>query len=450
MVGARLVRLGPRRDLLQPLERLVEGGVGELLAARVRIPRANQIAQPQLPPVEAKLGGDVVHVPLEREDHVRAADAAERAGGRGVRIDNARLVPDAADPVGRGVDELRDRADRRRLAGVGACVHEARRLLPQDLAVAAHGRPDAHDRILAWRTAGELLLPGVDELDRPAGLAREQGAVGLEARVELAAEPAADRGRDHAHGRRPHAEDVSDAVAHVERVLGRGVDDVAAALVSRDGAARLDRELVLAGRLELVLDDEVGARERVLDVAPRQARRPRHVAFARPFDDRRIGPPLGVDQPRGGRKRRLEVGHRLQRFQLDLDGARPGIRLLEGLRGDGGDRLAGVAHDVPRQQRLVLDEPAGDPRGVRRRRDRVDTRQQLRATRVHLNDPRRCERRAHEPPVQHPRLLVIDAVDRGSPHLGITVAAAHVLPDDRARHGVRVPPAASAASTILW
>src|SRR5581483_7877518 len=130
----------------------------------------------------------------------------------------------------------------------------------------------------------------------------------------------------------------------------------------------------------------------------------------------------------------------------ELDRGQRSLRVLRGLGGDGGDRLADVPDLAAGEERLVLDDPAGPVRAVVSGDDRADARQRRRARRVEPGDAARGDGRAEDLRVEQPRSGQVDRVAGGTPDLREPVRA----PDARAdrSHGP-LPAAASAASTIF-
>ena len=202
---------------------------------------------------------------------------------------------------------------------------------------------------VAVDVADERLLAAVDELHRPGGVQREQGAVDLHREVLAASERAADAGEVDPHLLGLEAEAWSDLVAVDVQPL-RGDVDVDAALAVRDRETRLGPEerLVLDPDLVLALDRDVR----------------RRVGIAVPDDEvahdvrARIGA-VAVSHRRAVRVERLPLGgaaridDRLERLVLDADLLGRPARLLRVLRRDQRDRLPEVADAVDRQYGLV-------------------------------------------------------------------------------------------------
>jgi hypothetical protein len=201
--------------------------------------------------------------------------------------------------------------------------------------------------------ADGVVAPRVQDLDRPPGLAgqvRRRDRIIAEA--ELAAEAAAHVVLDDGDVGRRELEGPGQAVADAVDALGRIVDDEVVALPHGDAAVRLGRVVDLEARPVGPLDDDVGLREALLDVAPRVL-----------VDLLDIG--LVVADLRGTRVAGLlpvdDVGERLV-FDLDEGQGLLGRPLVD--RGHGRDLLSGVAD-------LALGELQGghDPRQGQGRRE---------------------------------------------------------------------------------
>ena len=183
---------------------------------------------------------------------------------------------------------------------------------------------------------------GVRDAHRPAQLPRGQREVGLHRQIELAPEPAADRGRldpdsalgqtqdrleldaIHVWGLRRHLH--LDPVADAFRVPGLGLDV---------------RVLDEAG-LEDALDLDLRRRERVVQVAAAHVAADQDVPLACVVDPRRVGGQRVVHRHHG---RQLVPGHR-ERRQVQR-------RHRRGLADDHRDRLAAEPHLLFGEHRLI-------------------------------------------------------------------------------------------------
>ena len=403
----------PGGEPLDVLEAFDERHVVEHLPGRGHVAVDVDVSQPQLAPIHADRSCEMIDVALEREDQIRAADAAVGPGGRRVRVVGAGVDAECADPVVRGDGERADGDEERRLARVRARVHQHHAFASDDLPVAGDRGTNAHDGVLARCAGAELVLARVDDLDRAAGLAREQRGKRFEVEVDLAAESAPDRGDHDPHLRLLHAAEERSYVARPVSTLGRRVDDAASALPMGGGGPRLDVCLVLARHLVLVLDDDdVLAGERGVDVAALDRSLPEQVVGTGARHDRCVRLPLRVDEGGVGLGGRAQRGDGGQRSDLELD--RPqrvgGQRLRVGR--DRRDGLAREAHDAVGEERLVHDDPARPAGCVGCRHDRVHPGHRLGLRDVEPDDAAGRRRRAEDLPVKHPRLLVIDPEDR--------------------------------------
>src|SRR5262249_58628845 len=134
------------------------------------------------------------------------------------------------------------------------------------------------------------LVPGVlHPLPGAPVLRGQQRGEGLDADWELAADPTADTGHDHANHRGRYLEDLRERGLDLERQLGvRPHRDLAGAVPLGDGRPRLRVALVNAGRGEAMLEDPVGLGEAALDVADHDARAVADVAPAMEDRQRRV------------------------------------------------------------------------------------------------------------------------------------------------------------------
>ena len=242
------------------------------------------------------------------------------------------------------------------LAAVGALVEHEPRLAGDERAVGAGAGLEFDHHALAPVADGEeLLAPREDELDGAARRARERGHVALEVEVALGAEAAAEQRDDDADVRLGDLERVGDAAAGGVRHLGRRPHRHLVALPLRDDRARLDRDAVDGIGHVAALDDDVGARERRLDVALHDRRVAERVAVAAERLVALVALPVGVDEGRVVRERRLEVGHDRERLVVDLDQRGCLLGDLGGRRRDARDDVALEAHGVLREEPAVLD-----------------------------------------------------------------------------------------------
>ena len=192
---------------------------------------------------------------------------------------------------------------------------------------------------------GDEGLLAVDHQPHAAlGLAREQRRDQLDIeRLGAAAEAAADMRLHHADLRHVHGEDLRqhqvDVVGHLRGGMHRHA--VALGVVARDRGVHLHLVLADLGAIVGRLAHQIGVGERLLDIAELEE----HVAFE-------IAGLLGV-QRHGARRERVgrrEIGRQLLHFHPDERERRLGGGVIDG--GDGGDRLAAIAHLVARQRML--------------------------------------------------------------------------------------------------
>ena len=186
-----------------------------------------------------------------------------------------------------------------------------------------------------------MLAPVLDPLDRPAEQARGQHDHQLLVVQEvLAAEPAADIGRDDANAALVGAQHLYQPGADLVRHLGRRPDrgPVLDRVVACDRSSALDRMRGTAMLDERFVRDMRRAHERSVAIAVGLAEFEQHVALLPAADDGRV------------RARRLAASrHRRQRFVLDLDQRGRILRDISAVRDYRRDRLADMAHLVGSQ-----------------------------------------------------------------------------------------------------
>ncbi len=180
----------------------------------------------------------------------------------------------------------------------------------------------------------------------------------LEVEVALRAEAAAEERHDHADVRLGDPERVRDAGPRGVRDLRRRPDGHAVALPLRDDRARLDRHALHGVGDVAAAHDDVGLRERGVDVALDDRREPEDVVAPAERLVALVRLPLRmhlrrVARPARPRSRRRRAAARARPRRAP----RPRVR-LEGRRGDAGDDVALEAHGVPREQPPVLHHAA--------------------------------------------------------------------------------------------
>ena len=222
--------------------------------------------------------------------------------------------------------------------------------------------PHPHGRRVAVHVAEEALRPAVGDANRSAEPQRQQTGVHLEADVLTPAERSADPTEIQPHRFVRQTEAGGDLVTVLVQPLRRNVQFDAAAARIGDGECRFEPEerLVLHADLVGALHDDIARDGRVTVHDPLVADQ---IALRM---DRRMAP---VD-------RRLRVEQRVEQLVLDDDRVERSTAGLRMIRGDCGDRLAHVTHDVGREHRLILaDQPIRrDARDILGRDDRLDTR----------------------------------------------------------------------------
>ena len=178
---------------------------------------------------------------------------------------------------------------------------------------------------------------------------------------------------------------VADVLGH----LRVGPDVRASALDRHYRGVRLQVRLVVALRLVLALDDDVGPGEAGVEVTSVVHRPPVRVGRLTPGSHARVRVEVGVQQGRLRLQRGVQVegGRELLVGDIDQVGGVAGDLL--GLRGHCGDALSRVAHDATREHRDVLDAaPVEVLSDVLAGDHRVHTRQGARLGGVDAEDAR--------------------------------------------------------------
>ncbi len=304
--------------------------------------------------------------------------------------------------------------------------------MARNLPLLVHRHLGDRDVVAPLAVDKEMLGALADPFDRPAdapGGERRQRVLVIDER--LGAEAAADVRGDHPDLADRHAEDIGDVVAHAVAALGAEGEREAAALrvVLGDDAARL----------HVVGDDPV-----VDDLHPRYPRRAgeggvgrRLVAAVDLEGD--VGREFGPDRRRAVGKRRLHVGDDRQRLVVDRDRVRRGLRRLDVIGDDEGDRIADVADGIPAKQRPVghlrpgavdlaharLARQRADPVEVGVGHDEVHARHRARLVETGEADPRVRHRRAQHDRAQRARRREIVGVVAGAGHQRLVLEPAH-------------------------
>lgn len=294
------------------------------------------------------------------------------AGRRVVRTDRPALDEGVRDDVGTAGERDGSRQRFGRGVGVRARVQQDLRLDLHQAAFGVRVVAVAQQGRVAVGVAEEGLLAGRGQLDRAAGLQREQTERELEAGVLAVAGRAGHSGHHDLDPVGLQAEAGGGQVAVGVRVGGRGVDlDTAVGPGHGEPGLGADGRRVLAADPVEALDDDLAGDVRVAE------------------PQRDVADQIAVGVQRFGLERLLRVGDRLQHLVLDRDGGRGepgGVRMVGGDRGDG---LAVVADQFGREDGAVGDRAsvrgvAGDV-GVRDHR--VDAGHRGRLGRVDGEDP---------------------------------------------------------------
>ncbi len=228
------------------VDALAQFAAGDFVIVRRDITLFDGIHAQQIDNIDVQLFCGEVPGLLNRPVRRRIAEAAEGAGGHEVGVEQCRFGTGVRVFVQRVMAHRRRTEDGLRFAGVGAVVGPHADFLGQHLA--GFGETKAHPITHGHaRMAGEeFFFAGMDQLDRPAGLAREDGcdyrAVVI---AGLAAETAADFGLDHPHLRFRNAERDGITAAGEEGGLGVAPHGDAVVAPVRDAADGFQRRMPL-------------------------------------------------------------------------------------------------------------------------------------------------------------------------------------------------------------
>ena len=258
-------------------------------------------------------------------------------------------------------------------------------------------------------------------LHRAAGLLGQADRHRLQEHRGLAAEAAADLGRNGLDPRRGDTELPGGQVADREVALaGHPQQDVAVLAVAGDAGVRLDVALVDGGAVELVLEDHVGGGEARLHVTGVE-----HVGVGDVGGRRRlvaIGAQFGIDDHLALR-RFPHVGDVRQHLVIDLD-------QFQRLLGDGGrggrhrgDRMALVAHVAAAHHHLRAHLVRGLGGKIVAGHHREHAVERFRGAGVDRADAGVGVRAAQHLAVQHAGQVEVGAVVGAAGHLVDTIVA---------------------------
>ena len=378
--------------------------------------------------VDAELTGEFVDAALDRK-------GGDRRPRRPIGCDLRSVAQDVVaghDRVRQVVDREAAHAalvDRRTRKGAGLVFQN--RLHGGDMAILLGAELDFNDRARGRPRRAEHLVPAHNDLDRPAGLLRQQIGDRFEIDDRLAAKPAADLGRDRPDAGNVGAADARGVGAHHELTLARAPDRALPVGPDRHEAGmRLDVGLVHRFCRVAPLDDQIGLLEAGFDIAFREADHLRDVGGLIRLGLDAGGEDIVVHERRIGCHRRLDIHDVRQDLIRNLDQ----IKRLLGDRGrgrrDGGDgvsfveRLA-LCHAVERQVAQIVRRSA-DMRLVRRYvgkigagDDRLHARKRQRLSDIDRNDTGMRVWAALDPAPQH----------AGHRHVGAEIGAAGDLVD---------------------
>jgi hypothetical protein len=312
--------------------------------------RVDGVAQPYLERVEAELLSGHVDKLLLRPDHLGDAEAAKRAGRRGVGVHDVRVDPDVRDRIGQHSDV---RADVHHLVSPqrrGAAVVDDVVPVSGDDSLAVEHQLRVPDLTGAGGAGQEDVGPAEHDLHRSAQPHRHHcGDHLVGEHLGLGPETGAHVRDDHPHPRARDLQRIGQSVAHHERRLRRRVDGEHSGerVVARHAAVRIECHRRLAVRAKPLSHDDCGGRFRLARVADADPVAVEDVAGAELVADALL------DQRRVGGDRGFRVGQHGQPFVGDADRLDRVLGLVAGVGDDRGDLLP-LEDDLVRRQREVI------------------------------------------------------------------------------------------------
>ena len=410
---------------LRRLDRLQIADIGPGRAVRRLGAILCRVDLAQLERIDLQLMSQLVEAALRTERRVRRAGRAVGGDLRPVRHDIVADDVDVRDVVHREAAHA-GRSDRRAREGPGLQLDDE--FGRHQLSVLLGAELDLIDAASGRAAGAEYLLATHHELDRAPGLLRQRQRDRFQINERLAAEPAADLGRDRADIGHVDAEQLGAVGAHHELALARTPDcDLPVGGGRHHAGVRLDIGLVHRLARIAALDRDLGLLPALREIALHEGDPFRDVRRGRRFRIDALRVEIVVQDRRVRLHRVLDIDDVRQHLVLNLD-------QVDRFVGDpgfgGGHRRDSVAfikrlvarHAVARQvaevHRPLADKGflGRDLRKIRCRDDGLDPRQGQRLLRVDRLDP--CVR-------------VRAALDLGPQHSGHCHVGAEIrAPDD--------------------
>ncbi len=293
--------------------------------------------------VDAKRGGDLLHVQLGGKQRLRRAETPKRAVGRRVGGHGPRAHAHVAARVRSGGVQRAAREHDGRQRHVGTAVHDDVDVLRHQRAVAPHAGSVTDPRRVPLGRRQHVFVAVVDDLDGTPCFPRQQRRVaGDDIRILfLAAKPAPGRCLDHPDAVVGESEEPFQRLVHVVRALHRaGHHERAVGLDPGSDGVVLDVGVLLMREVVLAFDHQVGSRQAAIDVAALDPDVLEHVVVA--------------VEPGGRRQRVINRQHRRLGTIDDGDVPERLVRLVAIAMRDKRDRLH-LVHDARiGEQRLVV------------------------------------------------------------------------------------------------
>ncbi len=290
--------------------------------------------------------GHRVHLPLDRDGHLRRAKSPERAGEGVVGIDAVAVDLDRGEVVWAQAVLRRQRQHGRAMRSVCAGVGDQLDLGCDQPAVGGAGRPVPHVEGMALESRQKALIPVEHDAAGPLGQQRHQRQVGLDGGLVLAAERAARHGHDHPHVLVPQSQRPGDlSLGALGSLAARPHGEPSILPVERDPRLRLQERVRLPAGEVLVLQHDIGPLKCGRQIATSEVQRADQVS-------------VDVHPWRARRHRGARIADHRQRLVCDPDQVPgPVCGLVRFGRYDR-HRIPHVAHLVLAQDRHVLEHAA--------------------------------------------------------------------------------------------
>ena len=287
---------------------------------------------------------------------------------------------------------------------------------------------------------GHVVFAGKSQFDRPARCLRQQRGYGLVGKFTLAAETAADTRGNDTHLRHGQTQRNSGVHLHAGDALRRRPEgDLAVAVHFRQGRTGLHIHVILGRHQVFVFHDDVASVPGRIGVAFHELGETNGVRFLGQFIHGGVFVALFMDDRRARFQRFFDIRYGFEFFVFYLDKPQGLPRRHQVNRRHGRDRFSAVAHLIPRQGKLVLDEHADViVWQVRSHQDRLDAGQRPGPGSINGQDPGMGVMTAEQGRVQHAGAGNVVSINGPPGRLFRSFDARDGGPDDRVNlHVVR-------------